>query len=441
MMRPVVAIVGRPNVGKSTLFNALTKSKDALVSSYPGMTRDRQYGDAHCYDRDFILIDTGGFTDETDLLSHLMKEQAEIAISEANKIIFMIDAKAGITPLDLKLANQLRKSGKDLFLVVNKIDGVNETQASFEAHELGLGNPILISSLQRFGIASLVETIFPHPSEKEKASPDEGIRIAIVGQPNAGKSTLINRLLGEERVIVHETPGTTRDSIKNTMTRFEKKYQLIDTAGIRKRKKNADTPEKFSIVKTLQAIKQANVVLYVIDARKQVTEQDLKLLGFVLDAGKALVIAMNKWDGMQEEDREKTKASIDRQLDFLGLIRIHFISALHGSGVGNLFDSINEAYDAATKKLPTPLLTRLLEEAQTTHTPPLVKGRRIKMRYAHAGGANPPRIIIHGNQLNELPGSYKRFLAHFYQKKLKLYGTPIYIELRTSENPYRPKKK
>ena len=437
-MLPVVAIVGRPNVGKSTLFNHLTRTRDALISAVPGTTRDRQYGNVKINHRHFIIIDTGGMTDETDDVGKLITKQAMQAIEDAGQVLFVIDGQAGITSEDRMIADALRRTGKPIVLAVNKTEGKDPSIIVAEAYEIGMGKPVAIAAVHGSGIDVLVETLFPEIIEttNEEDSKLKGIKLAIVGRPNVGKSTLTNRMLGEERVIVHDSPGTTRDSIYIPLERFEKHYTLIDTAGVRKRKSISELPEKFSVVKTLQAIEDANVVLYVIDARIGVSEQDMKLLGFVAQCGKALVIAINKWDGMTEEDREHARATIDRHLDFVHYARVHFISALHGSGVGNLFDSVNEAYESATKKLSTPVLNRLLEQATVTHSPPLVHGRRVKLRYAHAGGSNPPIIVIHGNQLHELPESYRKFLANFFIKKLKLSGTPVQIEFKTSDNPF-----
>lgn len=437
-MLPVVAIVGRPNVGKSTLFNRLTRSRHALTSSFPGTTRDRQFGQVNLDDRQFIIIDTGGISAQKDAIDTLITEQALNAVDESTSVIFLIDGREGITTEDKGIADILRKCGKKIYLVVNKIEGLDPTDSLNDAYELGMGKPIGIAAVHGTGITKLIETLFPNPTPVTVLQPtdERSIKLAIVGRPNVGKSTLTNRMLGEERVIVHDSPGTTRDSIYIPLERFDKHYTLIDTAGIRKRKKVSEVPEKFSVVKTLQSIQEANVVLYVIDARQGVSEQDMKLLGFVLECGRALVIAINKWDGLTEETRERARATVDRHLDFVNFARVHYISALHGSGVGNLFDSIDEAYQSAIKKLSTPQLTRLLQKAIETHSPPLAKGRRVKLRYAHPGGHNPPRIIIHGNQLNALPESYRKFLAGFFQKHLELYGTPVYIEFKTSTNPF-----
>lgn len=441
-MLHAIAIVGRPNVGKSTLFNCLTQSRSALVSDFPGMTRDRQYGEGEIHGHRFIVIDTGGITDQEGELDTLMGQQSWQAVNEADKIIFLVDVRAGLTPDDMDIAKKLRASKKHVYLTVNKAEGFDPDIAATEFHQLGFGSPHPISAAHHMGITELVDAIFKDIPLEESSLEDEdpGIKLAIVGRPNVGKSTLTNRMLGEERVIVFDQPGTTRDSIFIPMERFDKHYTLIDTAGIRRRGKVFEATEKFSVVKTLQAIEAANVVLFIMDAREGVTEQDLHLLGFVLDNGKALVIAFNKWDGMSLEQREHTKKTLDRRLNFISFARIHFISALHGSGVGNLFDSINEAYTSAFKKLSTNKLTKILQEAIVQHNPPLIRGRRVKLRYAHAGGHNPPRIIVHGNQVTSLPDAYKRYLAHTYQKRLKLMGTPVYIETKNSDNPFREKK-
>lgn len=442
-MIPVIAIVGRPNVGKSTLFNRLTKSRDALVSDFPGMTRDRQYGEAMIDDHRFIVIDTGGITDEENAIDKLTTAQAIQAIEDANFVLFLVDGRAGLTPADQKIAATLRTLDKPISLVVNKTEGIDPDLAITDFYELGFGTLHAISAAHGEGISELTQTFFPKEKEilsEEADTTQPGIKLAIIGRPNVGKSTLTNRMLGEERVIVYDQPGTTRDSIFIPLERHGKQYTLIDTAGIRRRGKIFEATEKFSVVKTLQAIEATHVVLFVIDAREGVTDQDLRLLGFVLDTGKALVIAVNKWDGMSAEDREKTRASIDRKLNFLNFVQIHYISALHGSGVGNLFASIEEAYESANKKLSTPKLTKILIEAINAHTPPLVQGRRIKLRYAHAGGHNPPVIVIHGNQVQSLPDSYRRYLANTFQAKLKLKGTPVRIELKSGENPYRTRK-
>lgn len=441
-MLPVIAIVGRPNVGKSTLFNCLTSSRAALVSDLPGMTRDRQYGEGDLAGQRFIVIDTGGLTQSKDDLDILTKEQSLLAVQEADKVLFVVDARAGVTTVDQLIAKQLRSLNKEIYLVANKTEGLDPAIAIADLYQLGLGEPFPIAAAHNSGVSELVNTLFAGDSLSSTEAEDnqEGIKLAFIGRPNVGKSTLTNRMLGEERVIVFDRPGTTRDSIFIPLERQGIRYTLIDTAGLRRRGKIFEAVEKFSVVKTLQAIQAANVILFVMDAHEGVTEQDLKLLGFVLDSGKALVIAMNKWDGLSIDERDHAKMSIDRRLNFVPFARVHYISALHGSGVGNLFASINEAYASATKKLATPQLTKILQQAVASHSPPLIQGRRIKLSYAHAGGHNPPLIVIHGNQVKSLPASYIRYLANTFQSNLKLVGTPVQIELKSGENPYRNKK-
>lgn len=440
-MLPVIAIVGRPNVGKSTLFNCLTQTRSALISDYPGMTRDRQYGKINLDDRQGIIVDTGGITDESDQVGTLITKQALQAIEDASHVLFLIDGRAGVTPEDKMIADILRRTGKPMILAVNKTEGKDPNISLADGFELGIKHTVAISAAHRRGITELMQLLIPTPTapKEETEEDDNAIKLAIIGRPNVGKSTLTNRMLGEERVIVHDSPGTTRDSIEIPLERFDQHYTLIDTAGVRKRKKVFETVEKFSVVKTLQAIEDANVVLYIIDARIGVSEQDLKLLGFVLECGKALVIAINKWDGMSDEDRDHARATIDRHLDFVPFAKVHFISALHGTGVGNLFDSVNEAYASATKPLSTPVLTRLLQKAVLAHSPPLVHGRRVKLRYAHPGGHNPPVIVIHGNQVNALPESYRKFLSHYFTERLNLVGTPVSVVFKSSDNPFAKK--
>jgi GTPase len=440
-MLPVIAIVGRPNVGKSTLFNCLTQSRAALVSDLPGLTRDRQYGEGEIADRRFIVIDTGGLTNEKDDLDLLMAQQSMQAVEEADRIIFLVDARAGVMPGDQAIASTLRALKKNIVLVVNKAEGLDPDMAAAEFYQLGFGTPQAISAAHGSGIIELVQTVLGDepPAEPEELD-DTGIKLAIIGRPNVGKSTLTNRMLGEDRVIVFDLPGTTRDSIFIPLERFDTHYTLIDTAGVRRRGKVFEAVEKFSVVKTLQAIEASHVVIFVMDAREGVTDQDLRLLGFILESGKALVLAINKWDGMTIENKDKTRATIDRKLNFLPYVRTHFVSALHGTGVGNLFDSVNEAYRSATKKLVTSQLTKILQEAVTQHAPPMVQGRRIRLRYAHAGGHNPPLIVVHGNQVAALSDAYKRYLANTYQARLKLMGTPVRIEVKSSENPFKDRR-
>lgn len=443
---PVIAIIGRPNVGKSTLFNCLTKTRDALVADLPGVTRDRKYGEGQFEENRFIVIDTGGIeSGSSSEILHLMSRQSAQAISEADFILFVVDAKEGLMLGDYQIAEQLRQTQKPIFIVVNKTEAMDEEVAKVDFYQLGFEHVNAIASAHNRGIKKLINAIFsiiPKPAELPEISEAalEGIKIAVVGRPNVGKSTLINRILGEERVLVFDEPGTTRDSISILFSRHGKSFTLIDTAGVRRRTKITHEVEKFSVIKTLQSIEVAEVVVFVLDAREGISEQDLRLLDFVIDAGKALVVAVNKWDNMPLEDRQTFKKEMDRRLEFVSFARIHFISALHGTGVGDLFKSIHEAYKSATKKITTPMLTRLLQAAIVQHQPPLVKGHRIKLRYAHIGGHNPPIVVIHGNQTESLPLDYLRYLSNFFRKQLRLVGTPIRIELKSGDNPYKNKK-
>lgn len=448
-MTPVFAIVGRPNVGKSTLFNLLTRSRDALVADVPGLTRDRLYGHAEFDNRSFIVIDTGGIEHHaTQDIETLMADQTDAAIKEAQVILWLVDAKSGLTPVDERILEELRQFNKTIICVVNKTDGKDSDLACIDFFRLGLNYIYPISATSGKGINTLLEAALAHcpapPQEEIQIAKEEeesrAVKVAIIGRPNVGKSTLVNRLLGEERVIVYDEPGTTRDSIFIPFERQDKSYLLIDTAGVRRRRSVHEVIEKFSIVKTLRAIEFANVIVFVIDARQGIADQDLNLLDFVIEAGKALVIVVNKWDGLAEDERAFVKKELDRRLRFISFARIHFISALHGSGVGDLFGFIDEAYESATRQLSTHELTELLQKAVEVHQPPAVIGRRIKLRYAHAGGQNPPTIVVHGNQTEKLPSSYKRYLANFFQKALHLVGTPINVILKTSHNPYEDRR-
>ncbi|EQC1054229.1 ribosome biogenesis GTPase Der [Providencia rettgeri] len=471
-MIPVVALVGRPNVGKSTLFNRLTRTRDALVADFPGLTRDRKYGRAEVEGHEFIIIDTGGIDGTEEGVETHMATQSLQAIEEADIVLFMVDARAGLMPADEGIAKHLRSRKKKTYLVANKTDGIDVTTAIGDFYSLGLGEIHPIAASHGRGVTQLIEqSLKPFVEEDEEEvelteeeenaaywaeleaqgelDEDEEddfdpttlpIKLAIVGRPNVGKSTLTNRILGEERVVVFDMPGTTRDSIYIPMERDEREYILIDTAGVRKRGKVTETVEKFSVIKTLQAIEDANVVLLVIDAREGISDQDLSLLGFILNAGRSLVIAVNKWDGMKPEDREHVKDMLELRLGFVDFARIHFISALHGSGVGNLFESVQEAYESATRRVGTALLTRIMKMAEDEHQPPLIRGRRVKMKYAHAGGHNPPIVVIHGNQVSDLPDSYKRYLMNYFRRSLQVMGTPIRILFKEGENPYADKK-
>lgn len=441
-MKPVIALVGRPNVGKSTLFNCLTRSRDALVADQPGMTRDRKYGEGRIGKRSYLVVDTGGISGEKEGIDELMADQVWLAVEEADAIIFLVDAHDGVMPGDEDIAKRLRVSNKPVYLVVNKIDGADASLVKAEFYNLGMGEPLGITASHGAGVHDLVDHILEAlPEVEEEGEEDDlGIKIAVVGRPNVGKSTLINRILGEERVLAFDMPGTTRDSIFVPFERRGQRYTFIDTAGVRRRGKVHDKLEKFSVIKALQAIEQAHVVVLVIDAREGISEQDLHLLGFVLEEGRSLVIAVNKWDGLANSDRERVKYELSRRLQFVDFASLYFISALHGTGVGELFKPIKKAYDSATKKFATPELTRLLEQAISEHQPPLARGRRIKLRYAHQGGRNPPTIVIHGNQTKDLPAAYRRYLANYFRKSLKLEGTPVRIELKTGVNPYQGKK-
>ncbi|SHH33081.1 ribosome biogenesis GTPase Der [Ferrimonas marina] len=470
-MIPVVALVGRPNVGKSTLFNRLTGTRDALVADFPGLTRDRKYGQAHLGGRDFIVIDTGGIDGTEEGIETKMAEQSLVAIEEADVVLFMVDARAGLTAADEAIAKHLRSREKPTLLVANKTDGIDADAAVGEFYSLGMGDIHQIAAAQNRGVTSLIDyALTPWAEEfaeehgEEAAEEDEWaeeevvehteesaaeeaerlrnqpIKLAIIGRPNVGKSTLTNRILGEERVVVYDMPGSTRDSIYIPMERDEREYVLIDTAGVRRRKSVFEAVEKFSVIKTLQAIEDANVVLLVVDARAGLSDQDLSLLGFALNAGRAVVLAVNKWDGLDNEVKDEIKREIDRRLGFVDFARLHFISALHGTGVGHLFESVQEAYDSATQRHSTAMLTRIMHMAQDDHQPPMVRGRRVKLKYAHAGGYNPPIIVVHGNQVRDLPDSYKRYLINYYRRSLQVMGTPIKVLFQEGANPFEGKR-
>lgn len=470
-MLPVVALVGRPNVGKSTLFNRLTRTRDALVADFPGLTRDRKYGQAQLGENEFIVIDTGGIDGTEEGVETKMAEQSLAAIEEADVVLFLVDGRAGLTVADEAIANHLRKIEKPAFLVVNKVDGIDADAASAEFWQLGVENMYHIAAAHGRGVTALLDRaldpFFEHLSEAEgeiedltmfedaeeekldyteeeaeeeyKRLQDQPIKLAIIGRPNVGKSTLTNRILGEERVVVYDMPGTTRDSIYIPMERDGREYVLIDTAGVRRRKRINETVEKFSVVQTLKAIEDANVVLVVIDARENISDQDLSLLGFALNAGRSIVLAVNKWDGLDTDVKEQVKKELDRRLGFVDFARIHFISALHGTGVGHLFESVQEAYKSATTRVGTSVLTRIMKMATEDHQPPMVRGRRVKLKYAHAGGYNPPIVVVHGNLVNELPDSYKRYLMNYYRRSLEIVGTPIRINFQSSDNPFEGK--
>ena len=513
----VVALVGCPNVGKSTFFNRLTKTRDALVADFPGLTRDRKYGRALYEGREFVIIDTGGIaedaTNQPEEVTAHMTQQALLAIDESDLVLFMLDARAGILPGDYQVADYIRRAGKKCAVIANKVDGLDPETAGAEFYALGLGEVYPTAVAHGRGVANVLEDVIApllreegpldcdltpeeleereqKAHEEEMAQWEEGyqflenvpvdmvgggfdwhehkerfrarqkgedvdnggvdsrnvpfadlpIKFAIVGKPNVGKSTLTNRLLGEERVIVADHPGTTRDSIYIPLERGDKKYIVIDSAGVRKRRKVSEAIEKFSIVKTLKAIEDCNVALLVIDARSHITDQDLSLLGFILESGRSLVIAVNKWDGLDVSVKDEIKLELNQRLGFVDFARVHFISALHGTGVGNLFDSIDEAYAGATTRHSASLLNRILRAAIEEHEPPISGGRRIKLKFAHAGGYNPPRIIIHGNKVSKVPDAYKRYIINCYRKSLNIMGSPVIIDFKEGENPYADEK-
>ncbi len=443
-MLPLIAIVGRPNVGKSTLFNAITNRRDALVADQPGVTRDRNYGLTQLGGRPCILIDTGGLSLETETISQLTVSQAQVAIEEAHVLLFLVDARAGLNSEDQRIANDLRRHSKPIIVVVNKIDGLDSNQAANDFYSLGFERQCSISASHRRGLKALteaVEQVLPS-DEQESQAPDlfSGIRIAVTGRPNVGKSTLVNRLAGSERVLAHDMPGTTRDSVNVPFERDGHPYVLIDTAGVRRRARVHEGIEKISIIKTLQAIAASEVVILVLDAADGLSDQDLHILGLIIDSGRGLVIAANKWDGLSQYERQSMRSEIERRLQFAMFAPVLFISARHGSGLGELMGVVRRVYAACTTKLTTNRLTRALETAVTNNPPPLVRGRRIKLRYAHQGGMNPPRIIIHGNQTDALPVQYHRYLMRIFRDAFKLYGTPIAIELRSSDNPFKGKR-
>ena len=441
-MIPTLALVGRPNVGKSTLFNRLTRSRDALVADVPGLTRDRHYGRGRNAGREFLVVDTGGL--EPGVREGIFREMARQtlqAVAEADAVLFLVDGRAGLTSEDREIASQLRKSGRRLWLVVNKAEGMTRAIVAAEFHELGLGEPLAISAAHGEGVQELLELVLADFAASEPV-PEEasGPRIAVVGRPNVGKSTLVNALLGEERVIAFDQPGTTRDSIEIPFERNGKSYTLIDTAGLRRRGKIEEVPEKFSVVKTMQAIEDANVAILVVDARQEIADQDAHIGGYILDAGRAVVVAINKWDAVDADRRELIKREIDRRLGFLSFARFHYLSALTGKGIKDLLASVDACYAAAMAKLPTPKLTRVLMQATTRQPPPRAGLFRPKLRYAHQGGMNPPTIVIHGTQLDHLPESYRRYLEHVFAETFQLRGTPLRLQFRAGHNPYAKRK-
>ena len=436
-MLPVIALVGRPNVGKSTLFNYLTRTRDALVADLPGLTRDRRYGFGRVGPSPYIVVDTGGLGGDKDGLAGLMAQQTLRALDDSDVALFIVDAREGLTAADEEVADLLRRRGVSIRLVVNKAEGLEEAMASAEYYGLGFDEPAVISAAHGDRVSALMDAVLePYPEAEAERPDSELIRVAIIGRPNVGKSTLVNRMVGEDRVVTFDMPGTTRDSIAVPFEREGHRYELIDTAGIRRRRSVHEAVEKFSIIKALQAIDSAEVVIPVLDAREGVSDQDATLLGLAAARGRAMVIAINKWDGLAPELRKSMLEQVEMKLPFVEFARRHQISALHGTGVGQLFAMVRQARDAALRDLPTPALTQALEEAVVAHAPPMVRGRRIRLRYAHQGGRNPPLIVIHGNQTDKLPQAYRRYLMNLFRKRFDLFGTPVRIEFRSGKNPY-----
>lgn len=440
-MSSTIAIVGRPNVGKSTLFNRITHSRDALVADRPGVTRDRQYAYVEHGQKSFLLVDTGGLEEQgsgNDEISSLVSGQARRAMEEADVILWVVDGRSGLAGTDERIAQELRPLADRIYLLVNKTESLDIDIACADFHALGMGQPLAISAERGDGVRAMLDEILEQlPADAESPVPGEGLKVGIIGRPNVGKSTLVNRMLGEDRMLTYDQPGTTRDSIAIPFERRGRHYVLIDTAGIRRRARITDAVEKFSVIKSIKAVALAEVIIMVIDAQDTVSDQDLHLLGLVADSGKSLIIAINKWDGLESEQKNRIRKQLDRKLDFINYACVHTISALHGTGVGKLFDLVDRIGKSQSIRVKSSTVTELLHEAVENHEPPMIRGSRIKLRYAHVGGHNPLRIIIHGNQTKHVPDSYRRYLANRLREKLKLTGTPVIIEFKHSDNPYK----
>lgn len=443
-MSLIIAIVGRPNVGKSTLFNRITRTQDALVADRPGVTRDRQYAYFRHGNHPSILIDTGGLEDQKtgpDNIDAKVSDQAMQAISEADIVLWVVDGRSGLTAADEILAMKLRPVCPQMHLVANKTEGLDTSLALADFHSLGLGTALAISAERGDGVSALMDYVledFPPPEVEDITQ--EGLRVGIIGRPNVGKSTLVNRMLGEERMLTFDQPGTTRDSISVPFERRGRKYVLVDTAGVRRKAKITDSVEKFSVIKSIKAIDNAQIIVMVIDAHEAVTDQDLHLIGMAADSGKSLIIAVNKWDGLDAEHKQRIRNQVERKLDFVSYACVQFISALHGTGVGKLFDLLDKIGKSQASQIKSSAATDMLHQLVEDHPPPLIRGRRIKLRYAHIGGHNPLRIIVHGNQTRHVPESYKRYLSNRLRDRLNLIGTPVMIEFKHSDNPYKGKK-
>ncbi|WP_321326739.1 ribosome biogenesis GTPase Der [Thiomicrorhabdus sp.] len=445
MSKPVIALVGRPNVGKSTLFNRLTRSRDAIVADYPGLTRDRQYGTGRVGKMPYIVVDTGGLSGEIEGVDPLMADQVRAALEESDAIVFLVDGRQGIVPADEVIANYIRQFDKPVQVLVNKAEGSDYSMATSDFFQLGLGEPYAISSAHGDNVTVAIDHILsslPQKEDEDEFDLDEhpGVRVAVVGRPNVGKSTLINRMIGEDRVVAFDMPGTTRDSIFVPFERNGKPYTLIDTAGIRRRKNIKEKIEKFSIVKAIEAMEDSHVVIVLIDGSEGLTDQDLTLLGLAIESGRGLVIAVNKWDNLSTEQKDWVKNELSFRIQFADYAKQHLISALHGTGVGDLFDTIDAVHLAAFKRVSTSDLNRVLEQAVLDHQPPLIAGRRVKLRYAHLGGLNPPRVIVHGSQVDKLPASYTKYLVNVFRKAFKWVGTPVTVEYKATQNPFEGRK-